>query len=352
MRPSFYVAAEYLFWWSKADHVPALVTTANPNNVNPNGRFGFVGQPSTQTLFGDSDINGEGRSGFRVTAGLWLDMFHEEGLEISGFALGRQSNHFTANSADFPVLARPFFNQNTNTEFSELVAFPGVSTGRVSVDTASQFWGIEGDMRYNLLCCCDRRIDFLVGFRYLDLGESLGISEDIQGLAGARRRSPTSAARCSIASPRATRSMAAQVGLDSEYRYGRWFLDLRGKLAVGVTHETVTINGGQTLTSPTGATTSTGGLLALSTNIGSTRKNRFSFVPEVGANLGYQITDNIRLFGGYNFLYWSNVVRPGDQIDRTLDVTKIPNFPVGTVPAVSQSHPLAPFKQTDFLARH
>ena len=42
--------------------------------------------------------------------------------------------------------------------------------------------------------------------------------------------------------------------------------------------------------------------------------------------LCYQVTQRVRLTAGYNFLYWSNVFRPGEQIDRNLDAARIPNF--------------------------
>ena len=94
-----------------------------------------------------------------------------------------------------------------------------------------------------------------------------------------------------------------------------------------------------------------GGLLGLSSNIGNSHKDHFSFVPEVGMNVGYQVNDNIRIFGGYNFLYWTGVMRPGDQIDRSLDVTKIPNFPVAGTPAMGQPRPTVPFRTSDFWAQ-
>jgi hypothetical protein len=97
--------------------------------------------------------------------------------------------------------------------------------------------------------------------------------------------------------------------------------------------------------------TAVGGLLALPTNIGHFSRDRFSVVPEIGVNLGYQLTDHLRAYVGYNFLYWTNVVRPGAQIDRVLDVTLIPNFPVpGAVPT-GQNRPMVPFKENDFWAQ-
>ena len=87
------------------------------------------------------------------------------------------------------------------------------------------------------------------------------------------------------------------------------------------------------------------------TNIGEFNRNVFSVVPEVGRNVGYQLTDHIRTFVGYNFLYWSNVIRPGDQIDRVIDINNIPRFVnvlPGTIPAVFPPRPEARFNDTDF----
>jgi len=50
-----------------------------------------------------------------------------------------------------------------------------------------------------------------------------------------------------------------------------------------------------------------------------------SVVPELGINIGYQITDHLRAYVGYNVIYWSDVVRPGDQIDRVINTTQLPN---------------------------
>src|SRR5262249_17255125 len=81
-------------------------------------------------------------------------------------------------------------------------------------------------------------------------------------------------------------------------------------------------------------------------NIGKLTKNEVSVVPQLGVNIGYQLTENIQIFGGYTFLYWTHVVRPGDQIDTVLDVNRIPNF--GTAPTATSVRPLVTFNQTDF----
>src|SRR5208337_4979978 len=123
-----------------------------------------------------------------------------------------------------------------------------------------------------------------------------------------------------------------------------------GKLAAGINHETINIQGGQMFVLPTGTVAAfNGGLLALPSNIGIHQRSSFAVVPEVNLNLGYQLTESLKLFVGYDFLWWSNVVRPGDQIDTTLNINQIPNFVKSPNPGPNR--PLVPFKTSDFWAQ-
>ena len=77
--------------------------------------------------------------------------------------------------------------------------------------------------------------------------------------------------------------------------------------------------------SPAGASqTNVGGLLTQPSNIGHYELNKFAVVPEVGVRLGVQVTDHLRLYAGYNFTYWSNVVRPADVIDLRVNGSQLP----------------------------
>jgi len=137
------------------------------------------------------------------------------------------------------------------------------------------------------------------------------------------------------------------LGLNSEFRRGHWFVNSFGKIALGTMHETVNVNGAQSIVLTNGTTsTAAGGLLALpGANIGSFSQNKFAVVPEVGVNIGYHFTPHFRVFVGYNFLYLSNVLRAADQIDTGLDVTRIPNFPVAAAP-LGTARPAIPFRET------
>src|SRR5205814_2326867 len=142
------------------------------------------------------------------------------------------------------------------------------------------------------------------------------------------------------------RFYGGQVGANAEVRRGRLSLEGRAKVALGVTNQTIDVNGFQTITTPAGVTSQfTGGLPALPTNIGHFTQNRFSVVPDVGVRVGYYLSDNVRVYVGYDLLYWSSVVRPGDQIDLVINASQIPNFlPAGTPAPTPPVRPVVPFR--------
>jgi hypothetical protein len=341
-----YLRADYLMWWFKQAHLPTLLTTG-PDEP-PDVGTGVLGMPGTHVLFG-GDAGGGLRSGARLTVGAWCDDECQTGVEASGFFIGQRSFRSLAGSDEFPVISRPFFSLNAGAESAQEATRPGISTGSVSVGGPSSLWGAEIDLRCNLCETCTSRLDFLVGPRYLQLDEGLDIHESLLGQAGA---GAFAGSHIDVVDRFDTRTQfyGAQAGLDYRLSRGAWSLDLLGKVALGDSHEVVTINGSQRVVSPTGAvTTFNGGLLALPSNSGQFTRDRFAVVPEGSVNLAWQATDWCRLVVGYNFLYWSSVARPGDQIDRVIDVTQIPNGPPAT--STGMARPAAVVRGTDFWAQ-
>jgi hypothetical protein len=342
----FYASAEYLLWWFKQQQVPPLLTTGP---ANPNGQSAFLGEPGTVVLVGGGIGGDLPRSGGRFTVGAWCDDEHLTGVEASGFFLGQRSFRFVGNSSEFPVLARPFFDVNAMAESAQEAVIPGVSSGSVSVSEPSNLWGAEIDLRCNLCCSCGSRLDFLVGPRYLQLDEGLHIQESLLGLAGA---GTLAGSHITVTDNFETHNhfYGGQVGLDYALTRGMWSLDVTGKLALGEMHQDVNISGSQVIVSPAGAVSVfNGGLLALSSNSGHFSRDRFAVLPELGVTFGCQLTDWCRLTVGYSFLYCSSVVRPGDQIDRVLNPTLIPNFT--TAPPSGPARPAAFVRDTDFWAQ-
>jgi hypothetical protein len=93
-----------------------------------------------------------------------------------------------------------------------------------------------------------------------------------------------------------------------------------------------------------------GGLLVVSSNAGVRAHDEFAAVPEFGINLGYQICKSLRAFVGYTFLYWSDVARPGDQINRTVNPTLVPASRAFGTP-IGPAEPSFTFQHTEFWAQ-
>jgi hypothetical protein len=313
-------------------------------------------------LFSGEGVDRDPFSGARFTAGYWLDCGQTKGIEASYFFLGSRSQNFTSNSSGAPgssILARPFFDVSSGLPNSQLIAFPGLGSGTVGVHSTTRLQGPEANLICNLCCSCgdcgdcggparSYRVDLIGGFRYLELSEGLGVVEDTQVLP----ESPVfSGANISAFDQFDTRNQfyGAQIGVRAELRQNRLFANVTGKLALGDTHQTVNINGATTITPPGGAAiVRPGGMLALPSNTGRFSRDEFSVVPEGSVNVGYQVTNNLRVSVGYTFLYWSGVVRPGDAIDLRVNSTRVPT---SLVPPSGPAAPLFLFRSSDFWAQ-
>jgi hypothetical protein len=250
-----------------------------------------------------------------------------------------------------PVLARPFVNAVTGTDSALVLSAPGVQAGAASVSALSRLFGAEANARLELCRGCLFHLDLLAGFRYLEIDDSLTIDSrttfapNVLGLGG------TSVVASDRFGGRNT-FFGGQVGMEAELHYGRFFVDLWGKVALGDMHEIVSINGTTVLTGATGVSTALpGGLLAQPSNSGRYSQEAFAVVPEMGINFGVQLTAHLRARVGYTFLYVSNVVRGGDQIDRTVNLTGRPGLFSIPGAATGPARPLFDFRDTDFWAQ-
>jgi hypothetical protein len=324
------VSAEYLLWNIKNQQIPALVTTS-PNGT-PQALAGVL--PQATTLFPSEGSLWDGlRSGARLTMGMWFTEDQCLGIESSSFFLGQNSNDFIYSSTGTPILARPFTNVPTSLlaplpgQLSELVAYPGVLSGSVSVHTSSQLYGTELNLRSNLWRNCCWRIDAIGGFRYVNLNESIGITENLAEFPTAV--APGGPVIVNDSFETTNNFYGGQFGLDMGFKRGRWSLDLLGKIGIGDMYQSVRIDG--TTAFPSLNVVAPGGLLAQPSNIGTYDRHRLAFVPEGGLKVGFQATQHCRLFVGYTFMYLSDVVRPGDQIDTRVDLRQVPvaNFVTG-----------------------
>jgi hypothetical protein len=341
---------EYLRWFIKDSHVPPLVTKGSPNDMPP----AALGQPGTVVLFG-GDVNNEARSGGRFSAGCWFDDCHRFGLDGSFFFLAQDSVSFLARSdgsLGSPVLAIPYTNATFGvppgkTSSAMELAFPGLLAGAARVDLSSNLLGAEANGRTRLISGPGGHVDVFTGFRYLRLSEALDLlgtesSVNNQGFDFSVGTLSTFSARNNF--------YGWQFGTEGELTCGRWFVDLRGKLGLGENHQSVTIDGTTAGTFQGQSQSASVGPFAFPSNLGHYTRDTLSFVPEAGLDVGFQLTPHLRAKAGYTFILWTDVVRPGDQIDPTMNNALVPR-PFGPGNPIGPARPSFSFKDTDFWAQ-
>ena len=162
--------------------------------------------------------------------------------------------------------------------------YPGDATAnRPSATARSAVIGGDINFRYGWMTSERGRLDWLLGYRYLNLHDTVDLNSD-----HARTLN---------------QFHGAQVGLGGTHRlFDRLTLTTKATVAMGVDISDVTVNGQ------------------------SARENLFSVLPEGTAKLGWDFTDRFRINGGYSFLYWSRVRRAADQLDATIQPPSRPAF--------------------------
>ena len=372
---SFWADAEFLLWSFKKTPVSVpLVTTSNQADQ------GIIGNPSTVVLFGDRSIDHEWRNGYRLTVGGWLDSERQWGVEATGFYFaGRTNTDFTrSTTSPTQILAIPFNNVSpapftgspsggpqgsfVTSKAGENALLIGGSNdpanriGTVVVTTSASFWGTELNGLFNLARTERGNVHFLFGFRYADLRETLNmyVQNDTTNAAGVVTTPPNR--QVTFYDHFGTRNQfyGGNLGLKGEWRSGVWFANATAKVALGGNHQSIDIDG--TFSDPQpffirNYGVGKGGILTAATNSGNTSRNRFSVLPEAQVNIGAYLTRNIKAFAGYDFVYLSSVVRPGDQIDRNLNLTQFASGPVGTTAAlIGQASPALSPRSSSFFA--
>jgi hypothetical protein len=348
----FWARGEYLLGWVKNAPMPEAIITIGDPNVGFNGGVGVVnsagaiGQPGTQVVFGNSSIDYGTINGMRFTLGGWLDSEGLVGLEGTGFLFERRVSQFAATSNGDPALYFPIDSGFAGAPRGIPIADSlRQFVGDVFATSTFEFWGAELNGCFSLCRQPCRETVLLVGFRYLDLKENFHVhNSTIDTLFNNLQVHDDQFD---------TRNQfyGGQIGLRSSYRRNDLTLNMTGKLAFGSTHEVVSINGaiGQTAFPPTSAP---GGIYTQSSNIGRYTANQFGVVPAFEIKLGYQVTPRLNAFVGYDILYWNQVVRPGNQINRNVNLTQNGVLdPNATGILVGPNVPTPFFNRSDFWAQ-
>ncbi|HEX6962562.1 MAG TPA: BBP7 family outer membrane beta-barrel protein, partial [Lacipirellula sp.] len=346
-RPVLSVRGEYLLWWADGMPIPPLVVRGE---VDDNGTPADLTDDffnNAFVVYGNEDILDEARSGGRVTVTYWLDDFGRQAIEGDYFGFGQVESRFAdGGDGTFPIVGRPFIDARNGFNAVEDVSFPGIM-GTVAVDADSTLQSAGVRLRRALCCvagsgtdCGDgvmcgsevcgpmgcgsavggapclaifnkgtRHVDVTYGARWAQLEEGLNIREDLEVIAPSP--APDIGTTFLVNDNFATSNefIGGELGFMYDWSYKRWSFEFLSRLAIGRTRQRVAINGFTINTPPGGpAETGVGGLLAQSSNIGDYERNELSVLPQLGFTAGYNLTDRLKLVGGYTFIYWSRVV--------------------------------------------
>jgi Putative beta barrel porin-7 (BBP7) len=322
---------EYLNWRVGNIDIPASLATTSlaPNLLTD---FGAIGQPNTVSLLGPGGPSYGPVQGARLTLGIAPGFVPP--LEVSGFTLNRNLNLFAASSNGTAVLARPVQLANqlnlvgAGTPSVFLSAFPGVGSGSITAASRFNLWATDVDMFFNFGESGTLGLDAVLGYKHAELRESFNIQSTFASLVGQNFNGMVVPAGFSTRViddfAALNRFDGATLGLRNRLTVGPVMLMTDAKLALGNVHQVVNRTGTSTLIGQGGSLTVPGGILALASNGGPVSRNDFAIIPELNVNVGYQLTGNLRVFAGYNLMYWSSVARAANQIDTFIDSRQAP----------------------------
>ncbi|GAC1339837.1 MAG: hypothetical protein NVSMB18_08760 [Acetobacteraceae bacterium] len=367
----FYGSVEYLNWSVKDAPLSIPLVSTGPSQ----NKEGFLVNAGTTILYGAPfapALGGRDHQGFpdisgsRLTLGYRLDLPQLTAVELSGFALARRSVKFSAggNTSGGPGIRIPVFSnvayapgggcdiENASVclvrgEDGVPVFLPDAVSGRVTIRNTLQLWGADLTGVRTLAAGSGWELSGLAGPRYLQLSEGLGLTDTIVGVPGTFFDGQRGTANDSFKT--SNRFYGAALGLRGTYAYGPFSAELTGRLAVGLSHEVLSVQGIYRDAGPTMLPANAGqyGIFAQPANEGRFSANKFAVVPDLQIKLGYDITPAFGITVGYSALYDSNVIRPGDQMTR--NIPKGQTFQQdGTAP--STTSPARLFRTSDFFA--
>lgn len=373
---------DYLLWTAKKNpiHTP-FVTTVSYSDTLP----GALGQPGSHVKMGNKHFDMGWQSGFQVTANTWIGRQSKFGIDGSYFLLPKVTKKkalSTSGQVGSPSYAVPIFDV---TGFWGLNGDPGESIyllpgpllgsspgfeARFQLKVANTLQGAQ----LNGLFKCNH-IDALMGFRWISLQESLRFNVQSKSIPGFSE--PASFFNSHDRFRTTNNFLGAQIGLQAHLGKHRWHLDGALKGGIGGMIEHVNIKGSSLtpggnlfyLVLAGAPQKISGGIFAQSTNIGTHHRVQFAGVLETTLRASFCFKRYFELSAGYDFLWISSVVRPGNQIDRKINPTltglgaasratagtRTDPTPFGMPgPAQAPQGPKRPhfdFKRTDFWAQ-
>lgn len=337
----FYVGVEYLHWYVRRPSLPPLLTVGDINDFTFNPPINIpaaIGSPRTHTLL-EQFPKAYAHDGLRVNTGIWLD---------PGQVLGVQGSFIWLKSIDpkvsvsgdgsnpTMVIGRPYVSVLNAAESADPVVSPGSIAGQISFSNPQRFYGADFNLVYNFLSSESEgvRMGLLLGGRFLAFDEQIKVEQIRIQLPDPFLNLPGPIEGIEENFTTHNRFYGGQIGGQTECSMGPLVFQILAKCAFGYNQEVVRIKGIDSVITPADPALglpqtvfqSPYTLLVGPGNVGNHTRSVFSIVPEGQVNVCWNCNDTVAITGGYTLIYWANMVRPGKEIDRVINVQNINDF--------------------------
>jgi hypothetical protein len=322
---------------------PSLVPVVTTGPAAAGVLAGGIGQPGTVNLFGGGRVLRDWRAGVRAEAGMWFDPGRSLGIGARVYSLFSTREELIGRPDALTVVNVPNFVAGTpvgTIQFPAFVGFPGFTTGTVAATVESTFTGGDLVLRHLLTGTERGRLELLVGYRHMYLRDQFRLSFDstVLGI------NPALAPRLAGSDRLRTRNNfgGTQLGLHGEIGGPRFVIEGHLSTTLGLTVSDVDYSRQRSVGigvagSPApiavglvalGVDALTAARIAVAANQvpfgAATVQNEltyFGLVGEGGLRAKWQVTDHVRLTGGYSFVYWNNVRRAPDMYTNAVALT-------------------------------
>jgi hypothetical protein len=340
--PSWFAEVSVLSWQIQDAPIPfPLDTVQDLTNT-------IFGQASPQPLPGaPTRLSFERGLGGRLLVGMWVDRTVPIGAEVGGFGLLDQTAVATIVppiptdllALNLPLLTMPLptlpvpivGGAATPPSVSDLLR--GLSSG-ITVESVTGLWSAEANGLW--LARSGDCVEFvaLAGVRHLGLIEALTLRNAATDQTFIQLLGPGTELGNKLTNE--SRFFGGQVGGRFTVTLAPVYFGITGKVALGTTEQTRDLAGSLFQLLATGLSPGTilGAVSAPQQLVERRTVREFAVANEVNVRAGFCLGSCVRIFGGYDFLYWSRVARAGDQFDRLPDGGQLlgsgrPDRPVG-----------------------
>ena len=325
--------SETLLWWPKSVAGGPLVVGGSNQTVRP--ATPLAGGP-------DNPIGNELLLGMRLNMGVWTDNSQNFGIGARGWGIvSNGTNKSYINGGNSTGI--PFFNTSNGPGTPSDDVFlvnvraagnNGANTGTIQIKNDLDL--VAGELYGRALLLRDgrNRVDLLGGYTFTRLDSELGIrSQYTDGITNAILNGTVTTTQDTFSTK--NEFHGGHIGLLNEISKGRFTFSALGKVALGNIHQTSSVSGSTTIDTPGQPVFNQAtGLFAQNSNIRTTTRDQFTFLPEAGAKMKYQL-GRAELGIGYTMLLFPSIAMAGSQVDRNVEINPAnpaaPNAPASRI---------------------